>query len=364
MHPSEPTPVPMRTVLSHMLTPIVMALIMALCYFGGLHRPDPRELPVAVVGSVETAEPVAARLQQAAGDRLDVRTVATPEEATRQLRTQQIHGAYVPSAQRPTLLVASAASHPATSVATQVFTTSAAAQGRPLTVQDVAPLPASDPIGQNAFFYLVALSIGAYATAIAIAVAGASRRFRERLILSAAASVVVPTVLLAAASIAFDMFAGHGPAVWALSVGYALIVISLSVGLHTFIGRYSTLVFNALFVALNFTSSEGIFPTSMQPPFFEWLASFWVGAGFIDVLTRILYLPELDISHALGILAGWLLVAAGTLAAAHHTERRRRRAAAFVASHEGLRKALAGRRSDGLTEREAMELELAEDVAV
>lgn len=364
MHAEHPTRIPMRTVLSHMAIPLLMTLIMALAYLGGLHRPEPHKLPVAVVGPVATAGPVAAGLQQVAGDKLDVRTIPSAEAATESLKHLEIYGAYVPSADKPTLLVASAASESATNVATRVFTTVAAQHGKPLTINDVAALPDEDPIGQNAFFYLIILSIGSYAIAIAIAAAGATRRFRERLGLAIGSGIVVPTLMLGVAAVLFDMFSGHGGAVWALSVAYCLTVIGISVGLHTLVGRYSTLVFNALFVALNFTSSGGIFPPSMQPGFFGWLHSFWIGSGFIEMLNHIMYFPDADPGRGMWILIGWGLAAVIALAIAHHVELLRRRAAKLRRSHDSMRHAITTARRDGLTPHQAMELELAEDIAV
>lgn len=356
--------VPLRTVLNHMLIPVIMAVVMALCYLGGLHKPAPHALPVAVVGPVQAAGPAAAQLQQAAGDKLDVRTYATPADATAALKQREVYGAYVLSATAPQLLVASASSDAATNVATRVFTSMAAKQGKPLAVTDVVPLSENDPIGQNGFFYLVILSIGAYATAISIAAAGATRRFRERLALTLGAGVAVPTLLLGVAATLFDMFTGHGAKVWVLSVVYGITVMGISVGLHTLVGRYSTLLFNAMFVALNFTSSGGIFPPELQPGFFGWLHDFWVGAGFIDVLNQVLYFPEASSRGGYWILAGWLLAAVGSLALAHHVELRRRHARRLARHARSMRDALVSARTDGLTPRQAMELELAEDVAV
>ncbi|SNV16938.1 YhgE/Pip C-terminal domain [Dermatophilus congolensis] len=364
LHSEETSRVPMRTVLSHMTIPVLMTLVMALCYLGGFHRPEPHHLPVAIIGPVNTAGPVAAGLQQATGEMLEVRTLPSTQAATDALQRLEISGAYLPSADKPTLFVASAASEPAANAANRVFTQMAAKQGKPLTINDVAPLPAEDPIGQNAFFYLIILSIGSYATAISIAAAGATRRFRERLALVIGAGITIPTLMLGVSSVLFGLFPNDGGTVWAISVAYCLTVIGISVGLHTLVGRYSTLVFNALFVALNFTSSGGTMPPAMQPAFFDWLHSFWIGSGFIDVIQHVTYFPEANVSRGAWILIGWGLSAVGSLAIAHHVELRRRHAQRLRRSHDSMRQALDAARRDGLTPQQSMELQLAEDVAV
>lgn len=357
-------PLSMKTVLSHVVVPVIMGLAMALAYLGGFHKPAPHGVPVAVVGSAQEAGAVAAGLQQKAGDALDVRTVATADQAKDELRHLKISGAYVPNPKRPELLVASASSDSTTSAVTKVFTKVAAAENAPLTVTDVVPLDENDPIGQNGFFYLVTLSVGSYAAAIAIGAAGATRRFRERLGLLIGTAVVTATAQMAVASILFDMFHGHGGAVWALSVVYALIVMGVGVGLHAVVGRFSTLLFSVMFVALNFTSSGGVFQPAMQPGFYGWLHDFWLGSGFLQTLGHILYFGDADNSHGMWILIGWFLFGLFCLVLARLVDRRRRRLHHLATSHERMRTVLSRARSGELTRREAMDLELEEDVAV
>lgn len=304
-----------------------------------------------------------ATIQTGVGERLDVQTVPTEAEAQTRLRELKISGAFVPGP-KPTLLVASASSDSTTSAVEKIFTTVAAAQGAPLAVRDVVPLDETDPIGQNGFFSLVTLSVGSYATAIAIAAAGATRRFRERLGLLIGAAVLTASAQLAFASILFGMFPGHGAAVWGLSVLYSLTVMAIGVGLHVVVGRFSTLLFSAMFVALNFTSSGGVFQPAMQPGFFGWLNAFWIGSGFLRTLNHVLYFPDADATHGVSILIGWLLFGGGCLALAHYVDFRRRHLARLARTNESLRSLLDRARTDGLTPRQAMELELEEDVAV
>ena len=134
-------------------------------------------------------------------------------------------------------------------------------------IEDTAPLHENDPIGQNGFFYLVGLTIASYATSIAIGAAGATRRMRERALLALGASVVIPTVLVAIASTQ-GVFAGHTLTAWGLSVLYSLGVLLIGVGLHPIVGRFATVLYSALFVGFNFTSSGGVFAPTMQPALF------------------------------------------------------------------------------------------------
>ena len=107
---------PMRTVLSHVIVPILMGLIMCAAYLGGFHKPSPHHVPVAVVGQAQQAGPLAAKVQDAFGDEADVRTIATPEQATDQLKQLKISAAYVPGDGKAELLTAGGASDTTKSV--------------------------------------------------------------------------------------------------------------------------------------------------------------------------------------------------------------------------------------------------------
>lgn len=373
--PQHPEPTPLRTVLSHLLLPVLMGAIMAAAYLGGFHKPDPHHLPVAVVGSAEQAGPVAAAIQQAVGDKADVTTLATRDEAESELRSQDIAGAYIPGQKKATLLTASAGSDTTANIVEKIFRAVADQQGTSLSVDDVVPVGDDDPAGQNGFFYLVALSVGSYAAAIAIGAAAATRRFRDRVALAAGTVVVLSTAYLAIAAWGFDMFSGHVWAMWELSLLYTAGVISVGVGLHPLLGRYCTLVYSAAFVAFNFTSSGGVFSPSLQPGLFGWLHDFWIGAGFIDAARVITYFPGSSLAGPMSILIGWLIFGVICLGIGFALQWRRQIAAQQVeetvrARVEEVVTAQHGRRSaarelthvDGLDDDAEEELE--ENVAV
>ena len=140
---------PMRTVLSHVIVPILMGLIMCAAYLGGFHKPSPHHVPVAVVGQAQQAGPLAAKVQDAFGDEADVRTIATPEQATDQLKHLKISAAYVPGDGKAELLTAGGASDTTKSFVEKMFRPVAEKQHDALTVKDVAPLTEDDPAGQR-----------------------------------------------------------------------------------------------------------------------------------------------------------------------------------------------------------------------
>ncbi|WP_146183389.1 hypothetical protein [Corynebacterium liangguodongii] len=170
---------------------------------------------------------------------------------------------------------------------------------------------------------MIAMSVGSYATAIAIGAAGAHHRFRVRVAIAAAAAVVISTVFMATAHLFFGMFAGQILSTWALSLLYCAAILFLGVGLHPILGRFSSLTYASMFVGLNFTTAGGAFNPEVQYPFFGFLHNFWIGAGFIESTRNIAYFPHLSIAPYVAILIGWLIVGLICLVLGVQVEKRR-----------------------------------------
>ncbi|MFD4989315.1 hypothetical protein [Streptomyces sp. NPDC058374] len=322
----------LRHVLLHLVTPLVMCLGMGLAYMSAFVSPHPHEVPVAVVGSGPQTQVLAQTVKDQAGDALDVRTVADRGEARELLHDQELSGAFVPDADRPELLIASAASDMSAIAVQKVFTPLAAEQGAPLTITDVAAPVDDDPTGQGLFFLLVAVSIGGYASVAVVGGAGGALPMRLRALLAAGVSLVVSLIGTALAGPVFHLAHHSLLQVWGLSWLYAAGILAIGTGLHTFLKRWTTLAMMVLFVMLNFTSSGGLFLPHLQNGFFGSLHAFWNGAGFVEGLRSLLYFDSRGLSGHIWTLVAWLAAGALALVAAALHERRLHRAPAAPAA--------------------------------
>ncbi|MFD7729527.1 hypothetical protein ACFV6F_03945 [Kitasatospora phosalacinea] len=321
----------LRHVLTHLVTPLLMCLGMGVAYLSAFHAPAPHQLPVAVVGQGPQTQVLAQTLKDGAGDGLDVTTAADTDAARTRLLDRELVAAYVPDADAPTLLVASANSDTSATVAEKVFTEVAAREGKPLAVRELTPLPAGDPTGQGLFFLLVALSIGSYGSVAVLGAAGAVLSVRARALLGLGVALVVSLLGAALAGPVFHLV-DHGLfGVWAMGWLYSAGIVAIGTALHTFLGRWNTLTMMALFVMLNFTSSGGIFRPELQNGFYGALHSFWNGAGFLEgVRDHVYFGGRAGLGGHVVTLFGWLAAGALLLLQAARTERRRALAAAPV----------------------------------
>ncbi|GAA4660996.1 hypothetical protein [Gordonia humi] len=322
---ASPSPaLPVKTIASHVVVPALIGVVMALCYLGGFGRPDPHELPVDIVGPVSSSQQVGQELSATLGDKVEFGYVETVDEARRAVESREVSAAFVPRVDHAELLVSSAAGDPTAMVAERIFGAVAGESQTRLVITDVVPADADrDPSGQSLFFLLVALTVGAYGTGIAIAVAGGGRALRVRLAFAAVGAVVVSAAVVAIAA-GFDVLPGSGWEVYGLAVPYALTTMLFAIGLHPLIGRFTTFAMVTIFVGLNFTSSGGVFAPALQPAFFGALHEFWIGAGFNEAARNLAYFPSLSIAGELGKLIGWLVVAAVLVGVAEVVDRRRR----------------------------------------
>ncbi|MEU0255077.1 hypothetical protein ABZ299_21815 [Streptomyces sp. NPDC006184] len=314
----------LRHVLTHLITPLLMCIGMGLAYMGAFVTPEPHHLPVAVVGTAPQTKVFAQTVKDTAGDKLDVRTVATRADAVRLLESRDVTGAYVPSAKAPELLVATAASDMGATAVEKVFTPVAAERGTPLKVTDVAAPVADDPTGQGLFFLLVAVSIGSYASVAALGAAGAALAMRVRALLALGVSAVVGGIGALLAGPLFHLAHHDLAGVWGMAWLYSAGILLVGVGLHTFLKRWTTLAMMVLFVMLNFTSSGGLFRPELQNGFFGTLHAFWNGAGFVEGARSLLYFGNDGLARNVWTLAAWLLAGLLVTAVAAVYERTRR----------------------------------------
>lgn len=279
----------LRHVAGHLLTPLLMCLGMAFAYLGAFHQPTPNHLELAVVGDSPQAMVLAQTMKDKAGDGVDIITVPSREAAIDALDNRDLVAAYVPDAQRPELLVATAGSDTSAMAAEVVFRQVSDHQGVPLVVTDVTTKAGGDPTGQGLFFLLVALSVGAYGSVAVIGAAGATLRMRVRAMVGVVTALVVSLIGILVAGPVFGVIDHDYAAVFGIAWLYSAGIILIGIGLHTFLKRWTTLALITLFVMLNFTTSGGVYGPQLQNGFFGALHSFWNGADFVEGLRSLLY---------------------------------------------------------------------------
>lgn len=317
--PNTPKPAPKGwgKLARTMLIPFFLCAIMGLFYLGAFHQPSPHNVQVAVVGDSAATKVFAQSLQDESDGALNVRTVENKDVAQQLVADREIVAAYESTEDSATLYASSAASETSVNIAQKVFMNVAYKQGQPFHVQDVVPAGEHDSTGQGLFFLLVALSIGGYASAVPLAGFMGKVKLPVRFAMAAVAAAVIATIAVLVSGPIYQIIDNHYTSIWLISWVYAASIIMLGMGLHPMLRHWTTPVLTMCFVALNFTSSGGIFQPAMQPGFFGALNTFWNGAGWLHAVQTLVYFPDQSIGMDLLRLILWLIPGIALMCATH-----------------------------------------------
>jgi hypothetical protein len=171
-------------------------------------------------------------------------------------------------------------------------------------------------------------------------------RRRALLAVGAAGVITLPVTLVAG-----PLYGALPSAVWpigCLAWVYTAAIVLLGIGLHTFLGRWTTATLVALFVMLNFTSAGGVFAPELQPGFLDALHEFWIGSGLVEAGRTLAYFPGVGIGRQVLTLFVWLVAALAVVGLAALAERRR----AALAAPDGDRPAHAAHADEPAVEEE------------
>lgn len=311
----------------HLAIPLFLGTGMTLAYLGAFHEPVPHDFPLAVVGQGPATQVFAQTLNDSAAGKLQVTTVPTEAAARQQVIDQTIAAAYVPSADHATILVSSAASEMGSSAAEKVFLPIAYKQHLPVQIEDIRPGGQHDTTAQGLFFLLVGLSIGAYASAVALAATTAKLGIGWRLVAAAGTALVVGGITTLIAGPLFHVLDGNEWSIWLVSALYAYGIMTVGLGVHPLLGKWTTPALTLLFVMLNFTSCGGIFPSTLTPAFFSGLGTFWNGAAWLESARALTYFPGQQFGWEGLRLALWAIAGTALVLLSHLATLRNRRLA-------------------------------------
>ena len=291
---------------------LALELLMIGSYVGALHKPEPRDVPIAVTGPPQLR--AALRAQLARGGVLAPRPAPSRAAALRMIDEREVYGAFVSAADGDTLIVAPAASSSVAELL-PVIARRAAPQ-RPLRTEVVKPLPAEDARGLSPFYLVVGWLVGGYvgATMLGLARGGAARSPRwavrrlSALAVYAVASGILGTLLVQ------QLVGVLGGNTGALMAAGALIVFATSAAtaaLQAALGVAGTALAIALFVALGNPASGGPLASELLMPGL-WRAVGWLlppGAG-TTLVRNVAYFDSNAIGRPLVVLTAYGAVGA------------------------------------------------------
>ncbi|MDP4501167.1 hypothetical protein [Nonomuraea turcica] len=246
----------------------LLGMLFAGSFLGAFHQPEPHGVPVAVVAPGEQVAQLQAGIDQRKEGAFALSEYTTADVARAALLDREVDAVLVP--QEGKLIVASAGGRTGATIITSAFQAAAQAQGRPLRVEDAAPLPPGDSGGISGMFYVLALVLPGIALAVLMFQVAPGLGLGGRLGVLAAGSLVAGAGNAWLADTVFGALPGRFGWLVLVSWGISLAIGLVVAGLRKLLGVPGVGVAALLFIPIGLPASGGPLGARYIP---EWYAA-------------------------------------------------------------------------------------------
>jgi hypothetical protein len=292
-------------------------------YTIALARPQPHNVPTALVGSVRPTgdRQLVLALERAAGTDFAFRPEPTEAAARAAIQQQRVYAALVLTSPRPRLLVASAAGASVARVFEQAAQQVQEVRGRPLDVSDAAPLPKRDPNGLVVFYTTLGATILGFLTTFQLRANAAGLPLRAwfgfKLGIALGAGLVLTLVTGPLLDALGGAFAERGALLSLESLAASFFAATMTV----LIGRWALVPTWLLFVVIGNTSSGGAVAPPLLPPALEFIGRWLSPGATVEALRTAVYFPHHQHLQPWLVLIAWVLLGLAALVVAMRVKR-------------------------------------------
>ncbi|MRJ75834.1 ABC transporter permease [Aeromicrobium sp. SMF47] len=272
-----------------------------------MHKPDLKDLPVAVVGAQASA--FVDGVEPKLGDYVDLQVVDSADEAEQLIKKQEIAAAYVlPTAEEraPVLLTAGGAGASQKVTAVQMFGPIAAESGASLEIKDVAALTGNDTGGSNSLYVGMSWIMAGFLF-FAVMRGGAPdlTRTRQLLPLVAGWSVGISVWLWFLFDVLIGAVNGHALALIGCGAFTVFAVAWASAVLIRLWGLGALVPVMIVVMLAGVPASGGGLSVYMVPEVFRWLSEVLPLPAAVDIARSLVYFDGTGIGGNLLVIALW-----------------------------------------------------------
>jgi hypothetical protein len=285
-------------------------LVVALLVFSNVaanHSPRPHDLPIGVVGPPAVADVARAQLGRVApgGYRIqDYDSLATARSA---IRDRSVYGAFQP-APTAVLLVATAASPAVAALLQRTFATISRTLDRPLIVQDVVPLPASDSTGATTFSAILGLVIAGLAGTSLVYTFTRHRGEAVRILATFVLAVSAGFLTAVVTNLVVAAYPGHFFGVWGVATLFLLAIGIPIAAFQVLFGVAGGAIGWVLFFVIGNPASGGSSAPELLPGFWRALSQALPPGAAVTSLRDVVYFDGHGSLHSMIVLAIWAIV--------------------------------------------------------
>ena len=291
----------------------VISVVFVVSYIGALHAPGPHSVPTAVVGRPAQVSAVSRTLERAVPGGYDVSSSPTAKAARDSILDRNFDVAVVLRPRGELLLVATAVSSSLTTTTIKVFGSVAKADGVPLAVRDVRPLPANDPDGLSKIYLMIALLVPSLSFGNML-ITRISPRLHPLLHVGVIAvyAGIIAAVAITLADAGLGALAGAPWALFGIGALLAFAVAVMVAAAARWGGGVGYLVIALLFVPVGIAASGLTLGPNMITQWYADVGKTLPPGASITAINNATYFSGNDMTVPLVVLGAWAL--AGTLA--------------------------------------------------
>jgi hypothetical protein len=286
----------------------LLSLIFITAFIGALHHPGPRGVPVGTVGTPATAVALRTSLNRHSPGGFTTVSYPTAAAARGAIMDRSIDAAVVPSPRAEKLDVATAAGPAVTDATIRDVHATTHAAGQPLVVQNVRPLPPSNPEGISQVFFVVGLLVPSLFFGNLLV----TRFGRDLHPAWQLAGIVVYAAIVAAVATAIaDAWIGAlTGAAWGIFAIGALLAFAAAVtaaAAARWAGGLGYIAIVLLFVPIGIAASGTTLGPNMITPWYADLGKALPAGSALPAVQNTVYFGGSAISTPLLVLAAWAL---------------------------------------------------------
>lgn len=300
-------------IVAMFVMPFIMVGMMITGYLVAMHAPSPHNVPIAVTGTSQQAEHFARALEGADPDAVDVRIVATDEQARDLVFDRDVAGAVsLSDTGTATVYTAGAAGASQSSTVTGLLAPQVIGQGLDLVAEDLAPLPDHDTAGLAAMFMATGLMLAGYMPwSITLSNSPELLRKRRAFPLLAGWSALIAALVWFVADPVLGAIEGHTAAVLGISWLAVFAVGSVQLFLTRIFGPMAVIVGMLFIMVLGVPASNMGMSIHTLPSLYVKLHAFLPTPATGEALRSVLYFDGVGLgSHVLVLVIGAILAVA------------------------------------------------------
>jgi hypothetical protein len=252
------------------------------------HAPKPHDLPVGIVAAPAVADVAGAQLAKVAPGGYRIQDYNSLAAARQAVEHRSVYGAFQPEPS-PVLLVATAASPPVASLLQRAFTAAARTTGRPLVVQDVVPLPASDSAGATSFSALLSLILAGLAGTSLVYTFTRQHSEATRVIATVVLGIGAGLVTALVTNVVVGAFPGQFFPVWGVATLFVLAIGMPIAAFQIIFGIAGTAIGFILFLVVGNPASGGSSAPELLPGFWRALSQSLPPGAAVTSLRDVVY---------------------------------------------------------------------------